>query len=308
MTTSIALAYVVPTMNRWEDLGKLLTSLERQTRKPDQIIIVDGSDEDKTVDGLVAQFGSLPLEYVRVFPPSLARQRNAGMAQLRDDIDVAGYLDDDLILDDDATERMGAFWEAASPDTGGAAFNITNQPATRGGIVTRLFLLNGATPGRMLPSGWPSQIPAVSETVETEWLYGGATMWRREVIRGFDYDEWYVGHGYGEDVDFSFRVSRTHKLFVVGDAKTLHMTRPIRLSSQFTLGRQQVVNRLYFIRKMGCFSTAAVMWGLFGQLIVNAASSVAQFSTAGLRRCGGNLVGLTETIRGRSDQISNYYK
>ena len=134
----VALAYVVPTMNRPEDLGKLLRSLERQTRKPEQIIVVDGSDEDKTVDGLVAQFDSLPLEYVRVFPPSLARQRNAGMAKLRDDIEVAGYLDDDLILDDDATERMAAFWEAAAPDTGGAAFNITNQPGTRGGFTAKV--------------------------------------------------------------------------------------------------------------------------------------------------------------------------
>ena len=302
----VSLAYVVPTMNRPDDLTKLLDSLMKQTCMPRQIIIVDGGDP--TVEHIAAGYPDLPITYVREFPPSLARQRNAGMARLEDDITVAGYLDDDLILDDDATERMQAFWEAAGTDVGGAAFNITNQPRTGGGMMTRLFLLNGSRPGKMLASGWPSQIPAMTETVETDWLYGGATMWRRDVIRNYDYDEWFVGHGYGEDVDFSFRVRQQHRLFVVSEAKVLHMTRPIRLASQFTLGRQQVVNRLYFIRKAGSFPTPAVAWGLFGQLLVNLGATFRRLDSAGVRRLWGNLVGLSELLRGRLDQISNYYK
>jgi glycosyltransferase involved in cell wall biosynthesis len=308
MTANVKLAYVVPTLNRPDDLGNLLDSLQAQTRLPAQIVIVDGGDEDNTVRHVVERYPELPLEYVREFPPSLARQRNAGMARVSDDVIAAGYLDDDLILEEDATERMNAFWCTAGADVGGAAFNIVNQPGVSSGFFNRLFLLNGRRPGAMLPSGWPSQIPAISQTVETDWLFGGATMWRREVIDTFDYDEWFVGHGYGEDVDFSFRVSRSWRLFVVANARVLHMTRPIRLSSQYTLGRQQVINRYYFIRKSGCFPRAAVAWAMFGQFIGNISASLIRLDSAGLRRFLGNVCGLSEVLRGRVDQITNYYK
>jgi len=263
-------------------------------------VVVDGSDSP--VEGVVAGFPTLPLDYVRVYPPSLARQRNAGMAKVAGDIAVAGYLDDDLVLEPTATERMAAFWEQAGPEVGGAAFNILNQPPTAIDFVTRLFLLNGRVPGRMLPSGWPSQIPTVGETIECDWLYGGATMWRREVIKAYDYDEWFVGHGYGEDVDFSFRVSRSHRLFVLADAKVWHFTRPVRAASERTLGRQQVINRLYFIRKAGVFSPFAVSWAMFGQIVVNFSASLVRFDSGGLRRCAGNLTGLIEAARGRIEQ------
>jgi glycosyltransferase involved in cell wall biosynthesis len=306
MSEALRLAYVVPTKDRPEDLTKLLDSLARQTRRPDQIVIVDGGDA--TVDRLVAGYPALPIDYVREYPPSLARQRNAGMAAVRPEIGVAGYLDDDLILDPDATERMAAFWEAADAQVGGAAFNITNQPRAEGGPFTRLFLMNGGRPGQMLSSGWPSQITTVTATIRTDWLYGGATMWRREVIRDYAYDEWFVGHGYGEDVDFSYRVGQRFSLYVVADARVLHMTRPIRLSSQYTLGRQQVINRLYFIRKAGGFSTTSVAWGMFGQLLVNLGASLVRLDSAGARRFAGNLAGFGDVLRGRMGQIANFYK
>ena len=37
------IAFIVPTMDREKDLQVLLDSLELQSHKPDQIIIVDGS-------------------------------------------------------------------------------------------------------------------------------------------------------------------------------------------------------------------------------------------------------------------------
>ena len=173
---------------------------------PAQIVIVDGSDPD--IAWVCNDFPELPLSYVREFPPSLARQRNAGMAALEDDIEVAGYLDDDLELAEEATERMLTFWESAGSQVGGAAFSIVNQPLPHPvfGWLSRLFLLNGPQQGKLLRSGFPTSITPRSETLPTQWLYGGATLWRRNVIRKFSYDEWYVGHGFLEDVDYSHRV------------------------------------------------------------------------------------------------------
>ncbi len=300
------LAYVVPTKDRPDDMRVLLASLQRQTRQPDQIIVVDGSDP--AIEFVLAEFPDLHIDYVRVFPPSLAKQRNAGMAALRDDIEVAGYLDDDLELMDQATEAMAGFWAENGETVGGAGFAIANQPVASANRLAALFLVDSPIPGKMLASGFNAQIPPLQATTPTDWLYGGATMWRRDVIEAFSYDEWYIGHGYLEDVDFSHRVRRAHPLFVVGEARVNHYTRPISREREFDVGRQQIINRLYFIRKLGGFPSIAVAWALLGQILLNAASSMRRLNSAGLRRCAGNLAALTQWCVGGEQQIGGFYK
>src|SRR5438045_4134033 len=97
------LAFVVPTKDRPHDLRRMLASLNAQTRMPEQIIVVDGSKPD--VQHVTAEFPALSIDYIRVYPPSLAAQRNAGMQRLRNDITLAGYLDDDVVLEADAVEK-----------------------------------------------------------------------------------------------------------------------------------------------------------------------------------------------------------
>lgn len=305
MKSSIRLGYVVPTKDRPNDLRNLLRSLRAQTKRPDQIIIVDGSEP--VIRPIIDEFSDLSIDYVRVFPPSLAAQRNAGMAALAEGIDVAGYLDDDLVLEPEATERMASFWERADSDVGGAAFSILNQPKAKSDLLTRTFLLNSPVPGRMLCSGFQSQIPALFENTETDWLYGGATMWRRDVIKKFRYDEWYIGHGYLEDVDFSYRVSRSYRLFVVGDAQVNHYTRPIRVEAQFKIGQQQIANRLYMARKIGGFSRLAFTWAMIGQVVSNLIAGILKADRGRLRCFAGNLSALPVLLTG-SKQISVYYK
>lgn len=306
MTLKHYIAYVVPTKDRPEDLEKLLQSLAVQARAPDQIIIVDGGDQ--TVEGLVQRFSTLPIDYVREYPPSLARQRNAGMARLRPEITVAGFLDDDLVLEPDATAAIAAFWQNAAKDIGGAAFSIVNQPRAFANRLARLFLIDDPRPGRLLASGFQSQIPPLAELTETDWLYGGATTWLRQVITDFAYDEWYLGHGYLEDVDFSYRVRQKYRLFVVGAARVYHYPRPIRTDRQFDLGRQQILNRLYFIRNVGGFRRRAIARAMLGQIIVNFASSIRRGNGDGFRRCGGNLIGILQAVVSSTERIGGYYK
>jgi hypothetical protein len=255
-----------------------------------------------------AAFPALPIAYVRCFPPSLTKQRNAGMAVLADDIEVAGYLDDDLVLEPAATERMAAFWQAAGPGVGGASFSIVNQGAVHQDRLRRLFLMHGDPAGRVLASGFACFIPAVTETIETRWLYGGATMWRRNVIREFTYDEWYVGHGFLEDLDYSYRVGRKYRLFVLGDARSWHFSHPMADAKQFDLGRQQTFNRLYFIRKMGSFRWPAVAWAMFGLLVLNSLAVLRHPNAPTFNRFYGNLIGLAAALAGRRAPFAGYWK
>ncbi len=300
------LAYIVPTKDRPDDMRTLLRSIAGQTLAAHQIIVVDGSNP--TIEHVIAEFPNLSITYVRVFPPSLAAQRNAGVDALSPDADLVGFLDDDLVLEPNASEAMLDFWATATADTGGAGFAILNQPIATAARISRFFLIDHPAPGRLLASGFQSQIPPLTRLTETQWLYGGATVWRRQVIEQYRYDDWYLGHGYLEDVDFSHRVNRTHRLFVVGTASVNHYSRPVRSSAQFMIGRQQVVNRVYFVSKFPHFSRLAFAWALFGQIIFNLSSSLYRGNLDGLRRAAGNAAGLFDQIGNRGRRLGGYYK
>jgi hypothetical protein len=108
-------------------------------------------------------------------------------------------------------------------------------------------------------------------------------------------------------VDYSFRVRQKYRLSVVGDARVYHYSRPLALSRNYVLGRHQVVNRTYFVRKMRIFSRPAFMWALLGQLIHNVLSSLVRRESSGLRRAAGNVVGFVDLLGGNK-QILGHYK
>ena len=141
------IAFVVPTKDREKDLRLMLSSLVCQTRIPDQIIVVDGSDPE--IKFVINEFNELPIDYIREFPPSLSKQRNAGIEKLHSDITLAGYLDDDIVLESDAVENMLAFWDEADTGYGGAAFCITNAKSPAGTGIKQLFFLDYFAAGKL---------------------------------------------------------------------------------------------------------------------------------------------------------------
>jgi glycosyltransferase involved in cell wall biosynthesis len=302
------LACIVPTRNRRSDLWRMLSSIRDGTCAPDQIIVVDGGDEGQTVEDVAIRFAPLAIEYVRVYPPSLARQRNAGVERLSSDVTLAGYLDDDLVLEPTAIEAMLDFWESADEHVGGASFNITNVEPPSASPLKHVFLLETATRGIVRISGYHSMICPVDQTIYTDWLFGGATVWRRSVVDRFPYDEWFVGTGFLEDVDYSFTISRHFKLAVVADARVEHLSPPIRADRQYLLGKWQVVNRLYFVRKHRELSLAFCLWALFGQCLVNATKASVQRDRAGWDRLRGNLAGFISVAGGRLERIHGVMK
>ncbi len=149
------IAFVVPTMNRPAELRRLLASVESQSALPDEIIIVDGSSEP--VDRISKDFPRLSLKYLRVFPPGLTKQRNAGMAMLSPHITLAACLDDDLVLEPGSIEAMLRFWDNASKDIGGASFNIVNVRSPRALLIKSLFRKDSFRRGAVMRSGYGSR-------------------------------------------------------------------------------------------------------------------------------------------------------
>jgi glycosyltransferase involved in cell wall biosynthesis len=304
------MAFVVPTKDRPDYLRALLNSVKRQTQKPTQLIVVDGSNPD--IRFVVEEFLELNIDYVRVFPPSLAEQRNVGMLHLRDDITLAGYLDDDLELESNAIEEMLVFWDHSSSDLGGAAFNITNSPKPNTAKVKfrQWFGLDCVQPGKVLPSGFTSTLNWEQSDIKPDWLCGGATVWRREIVNQYSFDQWFQGTGYLEDLDFSFNVRGKYSLALVEHAKVVNRSPPMRADAHYLLGKWQIINRMYLVRKYrnrglsvpsACFASIAL-------LVMHLARALIRLDRACWDRARGNTVGILLELLGKKHQIGGFLK
>lgn len=286
----------------------MLASLVDQTKLPDQVIVVDGGGV--AVPWCVAEFPNLQINYVRLLPPSLSAQRNAGMAMLRPEITHAGYLDDDVVLEPDAVLEMVAFWGAAEEKVGGAAFNVVKVMPSRDSAPRRRLSADVDGLGKVAPSGLVHEMGEVRENLETDWLCGGATVWRREVIESYSYDNWFQGTGFMEDVDYSYGVREHYRLFVVAAARLAHFTQPVRADRQWLFGKWQVVNRMRIVRKYRHRGLSPYMaWSAsFMLLAANLMRGIVRRQRSLWDRGLGNLAGIVSELRGKSEQIGGFLK
>ena len=295
MMPSEKLAIIVATKDRPEELKRLLESVSSQDIKPVQIVIVDGGNSP--VRRIAEDFRDLNINYVRKVPASLTAQRNIGIGALRDDVTLAAFLDDDIVVEKDGLKNMVDFFEASPQDVGGASFNNMSDRYKKPTILERIFFVNADKPGMILRSGFQSKLCSLDETTSVEWLVGCAMVYRRGVFSEFAFDEYFSGYARYEDVDFSYRVGRKYMLFVVADAKVQHLNRLEDADFSFALGRMEFINRLYFTGKNPDLSTALCYWSLFGLFLNNILKGVLRMDRRYLNRATGNIAGFVYRIK-----------
>ena len=300
------IALIVPTKNRPAELKRLLTSVQSQDALPDEIIIVDASTEP--VEWVLKDFPELNLRYERMLPPCVSKQRNAGMAQISPHITVVGYLDDDLVLEPGSLEGMLRFWDNAPDHIGGAAFNITNVWMPRALLIKTIFGIDSFRRGAIMRSGYQAMIGPIRKDTYVDWLSGGATVWRRQVVEEFKFDEWFLGYGYLEDIEYSYRVGQKYRLIVLAGAPVKHLSPPVRKRRNYLMGKCQVINRRYFIRKHRHLSVALFYWATMGLIIANMAEGVFLWNFGFFARAWGNIVGLLQSSFGPLEQIDRSLK
>jgi glycosyltransferase involved in cell wall biosynthesis len=95
---------VVATIDRVEELERLLESLQRQTHRDFRVLIADQNDDDR-VTRVLQRRPELRIERLPA-PPGLSRARNAALPHLG--ADVVAFPDDDCIYPPDLLERVAA--------------------------------------------------------------------------------------------------------------------------------------------------------------------------------------------------------
>jgi glycosyltransferase involved in cell wall biosynthesis len=310
------LAFVIPTKDRPESLRQTLAGLVEQTRRPDLIAVVSSGSMERQYEEVVRAFTEIKLEYRHAPSASASGARNIGLGLVKEPADLIAFLDDDVALDPDAIEVMLNFWRNAPDDVGGAGFNFRNvlAPETErkwalGPVKAFYRILVGEAankPGKVLPSGFPTPIYPAKQTMQVDWLETVAVVFRREVAENYKFDEFYAGYSYLEFLDYTYSIGKRHKLYVVSGAWGSHYSAPIRNS--YLLGKKQVLNRIYFVRKHPELSLPRCLGALVLHTGFNVAVGVMLRDKGYFQRAWGNLAGFAQVATGRLDPVGGGIK
>ncbi|MCX5782776.1 MAG: glycosyltransferase [Elusimicrobia bacterium] len=292
----LKLTIIIPTKNRSFKLKSLLNNISGQSCLPDQLIIVDASDNPEIE--INKNYMGLKIDYKHVDTPGLTKQRNIGIKMIKEDIDIVCFLDDDVEFEKDSIRNMMKYWDGADKKLGGAVFNILNENKRSIFIFVKEFFLTGSRKtGIVLKSGYNSMIHPAEKTDYVKWLSGGVTVWRKEVFNEFDYDEWYSDYGFCEDLDFSYRVGKKYKLAVVAEAGLYHIKAKSSRINNILLGKSQIINRYHFIQKDKYFSETCFFWAVIGNMLENIFRGVITLKVDLFIISLGNILGLVELIK-----------
>lgn len=250
-----AVAVIIPTRNRPADVAAALGDLARQEVLPHEVIIIDDSDGDdtgRTVAAAQAAGLPFPVRYEHAHTGALPRARNRGV-----DLTACPYV---LFLDDDARVRpdfvgglRAPLLAPDSPYAGGCAM-WTDDPAFRplrlpDQSFKRFFRLGHYGDGRFQVNGMPRFPAEQAQLTDTEMISGGFFIMRTEVYRAFRFDETLRGYAVFEDIDFSWRVSRRHRLFYQPAVIVCHAARHAVEQARIEQARMHLRNYCWHFRK-----------------------------------------------------------
>lgn len=266
------LSLIICTYNRPRQVELLLNALGEQTRSPDEIVVVDASSGPET-ERVVRALNAAPrggrFHYHRAPPEhrGLTRQRNYGFTLVHGDL-IA-------FLDDDTVPEPGYFEELVNcmgrhPSAAGAGGYIENGLVwTRANTSTRpsrsvyrfgewqtredirwrvrrvLHLDSPLPPGWMPPSGHGRTLGFIrpdGEDHHVESLMGGASVWRGEVLRRYQFSPQFDGYGLYEDLDFCLRAAPSGPLYLCTRARLAHYHAPSGRPAWLRFGQMVVCN------------------------------------------------------------------
>jgi GT2 family glycosyltransferase len=228
-----SISVVIASKGRPDFVRETIESLQGQTLKPREIIVVVPSIEDLPAN----QWGDA-VRYI-VGPLGLTLQRNKGIAAIPTTVPYVGYFDDDFELKADYLEQAVAFMNANVSVMGIsgrllASGNISRQGAKK--------LIADYQPEENRRGMFFSQ-------GKHHILFGCNMIIRRAVLSYEQFDENLPLYAYGEDYDLSIRLERYGLVGRFHGCVGVHLETPGGRVREVLRGYSLVANNWYFLEK-----------------------------------------------------------
>ncbi len=272
----LSLSLVICTYQRPHQVESLLISIKGQSLIPDEILIIDGSIDNKTQKAINNfQADNIPIRYVYIQPDQrgLTRQRNVGISLAHGEI--IAFLDDDTIPNPEYFAHILSCFDR-HPDAVGVGGLITTdldwRPSNSNkkpsinvyrwknwerpdGIRWRLRKILGLASS--LPPGWmppfghgrPANYPPDQKDYLVEYVMGGSSAWRIDLFNSCLFSTYFQNYGLYEDLDFCIRAAKIGKIYLCTSAQLEHHHAPSGRPNVFNFGQMVVRNGWYVWRQ-----------------------------------------------------------
>lgn len=254
----VPIAVIIPTRNRPRVLLRTLESIAAQDLQPEEVVVIDGSDEGARIGAEeVRHCGlSFPVSLRRADVISAAGQRNQGVRLTVQPI--VGFFDDDIIL------RSGCFRELfraidGDPTVGAVGASIENQsyrPPKRSlkWLLDRLADRPGPSyEGRVIGPALnflPEFRPG-NDASQVDWLSTTCSLYRRAAMPLPPFSEFFTGYSLMEDLALSLEIGKRWRLLYVHAARIYHDSQPATHKNDPNIrNRMEVVNRHYVMTRI----------------------------------------------------------
>jgi glycosyltransferase involved in cell wall biosynthesis len=311
-----SVSVVIPTRDRPDLLRRCIESVAAQDLRPREVIVMDDGTLDVSSLRAFCESCGLPLIHRAKGTPGTCASRNQGASAARGDYVL--FLDDDVVLDPGYVRAVvRAFAEDRAGTLGGVGGSMEEPPAgssraARGlfRLLRLLFLLESRTPGRVLPSGFRTQARRTAVARDVEILSTSNSCYRRVVIDAVQFDERLdrlSGYAYGEDVDFSYRVSRRWRLRVIPEATGRHLCAPPHFVSRRRLERIYLIHHYLFLKRVlgrTPARVAAFAWALAGVVVCDLLAVLLRPGRLNLLLLDAHIAGIAVILTGRAERWS----
>lgn len=276
------ISVIIPTMNRPDSLERTLKHLAEGTIRPNQIVIVDQSQDCElcrrnrsVLDSFSSAFEEL--KYVFQSKPSLTKARNNGALYANNDVII--MADDDIDVAKDTIANVASIMKDQQIALVAGIDRLTRQSSSNLGYLlgTKSFFKRriGHVTRSML-GRYPDNI---KKQVETQWAQGYFFVVRKSLLKKWNchWDENLTSYAYAEDLDYSYayyKHAKAEGLKCVLDPNVMvdHLaTLEYRIPSKKSL-YMYIINRVYLSHKhhMGLRGQFANTWCNFWRLIEHA--------------------------------------
>ena len=220
----MTLSVVIPTKNRPKELIKIFDSLINQTYQPDQIIIIDQSDDEKVVEKKLIKKTintNISLDYIH--DKSIKGLVQAKTHALRHNkSEIISFFDDDIVLNRNYLEKIKEVFIKEKKIIGANGV-ILNFPKKN---FLKRFFFNVSHVGIYSDNRYDVVNSINNESIEPKLvntLSGGLSSWRKDVFKEVKFDSINNFHAY-EDKEFSLRVNKKYPngMYIIPEAKLNH--------------------------------------------------------------------------------------
>lgn len=216
------LCVLIATKDRTNELNELLFSIASSMLTPKKVLIVSSGTNISHFKSKYSR--KIDLEIIHSDVSGQSIQKSIGINLLSSNYEWILFLDDDVVLESSTLEILYNEYitNPIFKSYLGFGLGITNRSTRNQNrtfkYVLRQFNLFSDTPGSITKSGHAQSYLDHGVQIEVDWL-NGISAWNSKVLSHYSSQQISIPYSAYEDVAFSYKVSKRHKLLFVPRAR-----------------------------------------------------------------------------------------